>query len=59
VRVEVERVNLVDALHQIAELRTDEGSASVGGVHMQPHALLLAHHAQFIKGVKGAAVGRA
>jgi hypothetical protein len=59
VRIEVERVDLVDALHEMAELRTDEGRAGVGSVHMQPNTLLLAHHAQFIKGVERAGVGRA
>jgi len=59
VRVEVERVCFVDAAHQRSELGTDEGRACVGGVHVQPDALLLADDADLVQSVERAAVRRA
>lgn len=47
VRVGVERHGVLDALHQILVLGTDERIASIGGVHVKPGARLVSDGTEF------------
>lgn len=54
VRVKVEGVGLLYALHEVAVFRTDEGRTSVGCVYVQPDVVIVADLAKLVKPVEGA-----
>lgn len=59
VRIEVEGIRQVDPVHQMSELRAEERRSSVGGIHMEPQSVLLAHGPQLIQAVEGTRGGGA
>lgn len=56
-RIEGDRVRLGDALQPDAKLRTDECTAGIGGVHVQPEFVLQAYVTHLGQVVEGARPG--